>query len=123
LTSAHVPADARGMKNLMWSMVATTFAVVALLSGCTGGASCQSGCERAQALGCGSSACVSTCETGRTNAARAGCASQYQRTLNCGEENACSTTTDACRTQVAELAGCVTTFCVNNPGDTLCTNP
>lgn len=112
------------MKNFMWSMVASSCALIAILAGCNGGASCQSICERNQALGCGGTDCVSSCESGRTQSSRAGCGGQYQRLLNCAEENACNASTDTvCRSQLAELTGCATTFCVNNPGDSLCANP
>ena len=112
------------MNNFMWSMVASSCALVAILAGCNGGASCQSVCERNQTLGCGATPCVSQCETGRTQATRASCGSQYQRILNCAEENACNASSDTvCRAQLAELTGCATTFCVNNPSDSLCANP
>ncbi len=111
------------MKNFMWSMLACSSALVAILAGCNGGASCQSFCERNQTLGCGSSSCVSACESGRTEASGVGCGSQHQRLLNCGEENACNTSGTVCRSQLAELSGCVTTFCVNNPSDPRCANP
>lgn len=100
-------------------IVALSLALGVFAAGCNG-ASCESLCERAQSLGCGSATCVSSCEDVRRNADRAGCGGEAQSLLNCQEENACTDPSVSCRDQWAELIGCGTEYCVRNPSDPLC---
>jgi hypothetical protein len=106
------------LKTMMAAAALMLSAVTA--AGCSGGASCQSICERAQSLGCGSATCVSSCEETRQNASRAGCSSEWQAFANCGEENVCTDVTVACRDELVDGRACVVAFCVRNPSDPLC---
>lgn len=106
-------------KRVSVLVCALASALAALVTGCNG-ASCESLCERAQSLGCGSAGCVSSCEDVRGNAERAGCGGEWQSVLNCQEENACTDPSVTCRDQLADLAGCATEFCVRNPSDPVC---
>ncbi len=118
-----------------WCRFGLMLGIVAAGVGCGGSRDiielCQDACEESDAKGCpptgGVARCKENCETVGKRlqrlADKGNCGSQFEAARECGEDNfdrsICSAV-DPCQAEGESLAGCILTYCRNNPTDADC---